>query len=121
MDGFVTDPKRPVFILAATNYEITGNDPRVLDAAFVRRFDRKLFVPLPDTDDRYELLLLSLKKHGVHFGDDHEKIVRNMAVRTSGMSNADLEMMNAQYVRSIGENAPDPTGYMEAIDEFRYG
>ncbi len=121
MDGFVTDPKRPVFILAATNYEIAGEGARVLDAAFVRRFDRKLYVSLPDTDDRYELLLLSLKKHGIHFGDNHETIVRNMAVRTGGMSNADLEMMNAQYARSLAENAPDQTSYMEAVDEFRYG
>ena len=73
MDGFLTDPKRPVFILAATNYEVSGDGPRVLDAAFVRRFDRKLLVSLPDTDDRYELLLLNLKKHNIHFGEQHEK------------------------------------------------
>ena len=121
MDGFVTDPKRPVFVLAATNYDVSGDGPRVLDGAFVRRFDRKLFVPLPDTDDRYALLLLSLKRHGIHFGDDHEKIVRNMAVRTGGMSNADLEMMNAQYARALGDAKPDQTNYMDAVDEFRYG
>jgi len=121
MDGFVSDPKRPVFILAATNYELAGDGPRVLDAAFVRRFDRKLYVSLPDTDDRYELLLLSLKKHGIHFGENHEKIVRNMAVRTGGMSNADLEMMNAQYARSLGGAEPNQTNYMESVDEFRYG
>ncbi len=121
MDGFVTDPKRPVFILAATNYELSGDGPRVLDAAFVRRFDRKLLVSLPDTDDRYELLLLNLKKHNIHFGEQHENIVRNMAVRTGGMSNADLTMMVTQYVRVLGENAPDQTSFMDAVDDFRYG
>ena len=121
MDGFVSDPKRPVFILAATNYDVKGDGPNVLDAAFVRRFDRKIYVDLPDTDDRYELLLLSLERHGIHFGEDHEKIVRNMAIRTGGMSNADLEMMNLQYARSLKDKEPDQTSYMEAVDEFRYG
>lgn len=121
MDGFVTDEKRPVFILAATNYELEGEGGRVLDPAFVRRFDSKLLIPLPDTDDRYEFLLNCLKKHGIHFGDDHESILRNMAKRTGGMSNADLEMMNAQFVRAVGDGEPDRNLYMDTLDAFRFG
>ena len=101
MDGFVVDEKRPVFVIAATNYELEGDSGRVLDSAFVRRFDQKLLIPLPDTDDRYLLLCKSLARHGVHFGADHEKILRNMAARTAGMNNADLEMVNANYVRTM--------------------
>ena len=121
MDGFVNDEKRPVFILAATNYALEGDSGRVLDPAFVRRFDSKILIPLPDTDDRYELLCMSLKKHGVHFGKDHEKILRNMAKRTGGMNNADLEMMNAQFVRTLGDQEPDGAKYMDALDAFRFG
>ncbi len=121
MDGFVTDEKRPVFILAATNYDINGDSGRVLDSAFVRRFDSKINIPLPDTDDRYELILMSLKKHGIHFGDAHEKIVRNMAERTGGMSNADLEMMNASFARTVSDDKPDGARYMDALDAFRFG
>lgn len=121
MDGFVSDEKRPVFILAATNYAIDGEGGKVLDPAFVRRFDSKILIPLPDTDDRYALLTASLKKHGVHFGEDHEKILRNMAKRTGGMNNADLEMMNAQFVRALGEQEPDGAKYLDALDAFRFG
>lgn len=121
MDGFSTDESRPVFILAATNYELEGDGGRVLDPAFVRRFDSKILIPLPDTDARYELLVVSLKKHGIHFGADHEKILRNMAERTGGMNNADLEMMNAQYARALGDGEPDGAKYMEALDAFRFG
>ncbi len=121
MDGFVVDEKRPVFILAATNFELSGDSGRVLDPAFVRRFDNRLLIPLPDTDDRYELLLLSLKKHGIHFGENHEAVVRNMAERTGGMNNADLEMMNTQFARATGDAEPDSTKYMDTLDSFRFG
>lgn len=121
MDGFVTDERRPVFILAATNYEIEGESGRVLDPAFVRRFDSKLRIPLPDTDDRFALLSMSLKRHGIHFGPDHDKILMNMAKRTGGMNNADLEMVNAHYARLLGDGEPDGGKYMDALDAYRFG
>ncbi len=121
MDGFVSDPKRPVFILAATNYEISGAGDRMLDPAFVRRFDNKILIPLPDTDDRYELIKGYLEKHGVHFGENHEKILRNMAERSGGMSNADLAMMNSNFIKTMGDGVPDGAKYLEALDAFRFG
>ena len=121
MDGFASDEKRPVFVLAATNYELEGEGGRVLDPAFVRRFDRKILIPLPDTDDRYALLEKSLKRHGIHFGENHEKILRNMAKRTGGMNNADLEMVNANYARILGDGEPDGVAYMDSLDAYRYG
>ncbi|MBE6779029.1 MAG: AAA family ATPase [Ruminococcaceae bacterium] len=121
MDGFVVDEKRPVFILAATNYDLDGDSGRVLDPAFVRRFDSKIFIPLPDTDDRYALLMNCLQKHGIHFGDNHDTIVRNMAERTGGMNNADLDMLTAQYARALGDGEPDGALYLETLDAFRFG
>jgi len=121
MDGFVTDERRPVFILAATNYGLEGDGGKVLDPAFVRRFDSKILIPLPDTDDRYELLKMSLKRHGIHFGEDHEAILKNMAKRTGGMNNADLEMINANYARSLGDGEPDGVSYMDSLDAYRFG
>ena len=121
MDGFVSDERRPVFILAATNYGLEGDGGRVLDPAFVRRFDRKILIPLPDIDDRYALLEMSLKRHGIHFGADHEKVLKNMAKRSSGMNNADLEMINANYARLLGEKEPDGVGYMDSLDAYRFG
>ena len=121
MDGFATDEKRPVFVLAATNYEISGDSGRVLDPAFVRRFDDKLYIALPDTDDRYEYLRRFMLKHSVSFGEDHEKVLRNMAERTGGMSLADLEIMNNSFIRGLGEDAPDAAKYFDALDSFRFG
>ncbi len=121
MDGFVMDEKRPVFVLAATNYELEGESGRVLDPAFVRRFDQKIRIPLPDTDDRYALLEKSLERHGIHFGEDHEKLLKNMAKRTGGMNNADLEMINANYVRTLGDGQPNGVAYMDSLDSYRFG
>ena len=121
LDGFVTDEKRPVFVIAATNYELEGESGCVLDPAFVRRFDQKILIPLPDTDDRYTLLCMSLERHGIHFGENHEKVVRNMAARTAGMNNADLEMINANYARTLGDGEPNPAAYMDSLDAYRFG
>lgn len=121
MDGFVTDERRPVFILAATNYDISGEGPKVLDPAFVRRFDRKIYVDLPDTEDRYELLKLLLDKHSVNLGPDHDAILKNLAQRSSGMSNADLSVVIDMFLRSCEENTPTGAALMDALDAFRFG
>ena len=121
MDGFVSDPRRPVFIVAATNYGISGDGGRVLDPAFVRRFDRKIYVDLPDVDEREQFLLRNLKKHSVDFGADHQQIIRNMAQRSSGMSNADLEIIVDMFLRSVADKAPEAKDLMDALDSFRFG
>lgn len=121
MDGFSTDEKHPVFILAATNYDIEGESGRVLDPAFVRRFDSKILISLPDADDRYSLLQICLSKHGIHFGDRHKQALRNMAERTGGMSNADIHMMVEQFVRTIGDGKPTQKQFMDNLDQFRFG
>ena len=43
MDGFSVDPKRPVFVLAATNFDVEEGQGGmgVIDPALARRFDRK--------------------------------------------------------------------------------
>ncbi|MBE6756509.1 MAG: AAA family ATPase [Ruminococcaceae bacterium] len=121
MDGFVVDEKRPVFVIAATNYEINGTSGRVLDPAFVRRFDSKVLISLPDEDDRYEFLVNFFKKHGINFGEAHNETLKIMAERTAGMSNADLESMNSQYLRLLGDKSPDRAQYLDVLDSYRYG
>jgi ATP-dependent Zn protease len=44
-----------------------------------------------------------------------------MAKRSSGMNNADLEMINANYARLLGEKEPDGVGYMDSLDAYRFG
>lgn len=50
MQGFKNNSKRPVLVVAATNLV------RSLDPAFVRRFNRKVFVDLPNYDERVKLI-----------------------------------------------------------------
>ena len=121
MDGFAVDEKRPVFILAATNYEIDGDGPRVLDQAFVRRFDRKIQIPLPDTDDRRELFARSLARHNIRFAEKHDETLQSMAERSGGMSNADIDMVVEMYARGLKDDEPSAAGLMDTLDEFRFG
>ena len=63
MDGFKVDKNRPVFVLAATNYDVNSeNARRVIDPALARRFDRTICVDLPNKDERAEYLEKQLDK-----------------------------------------------------------
>ena len=121
MDGFVTDEKRPVFIIAATNFDVSGTEGRVLDPAFVRRFDSRIFMDLPDTEEREEFLRMALNKHGVSFGENQEKIIHNVAVRTTGCSGADLTNIVELFLRKVADGTPTGAILLDAVDEFRYG
>ena len=121
MEGFSTDEKRPVFIMAATNYEISGNSGRVLDGAFVRRFDKKIYVSLPDTEDRKEFFRKSLARHGVDFGDAHEDVLENMAKRTGGLSCSDMDKIVNMYLSNNDTDSENSALLMDMVDAFRYG
>lgn len=121
MDGFVVDEKRPVFIMAATNYDIDEGSSRSLDPAFVRRFDKRLYIPLPDKQNRYDLFKLLLKKHGLSLGKDEESILQNLASRTSGMNNADIARLINGFIRTDYDENNIGTALMNFLDFFRYG
>ncbi|MEA1052105.1 ATP-dependent zinc metalloprotease FtsH [Lamprobacter modestohalophilus] len=81
MDGF--SPHEDVVVLAATNR------PDVLDNALLRpgRFDRKVYLELPDRDARHAILKIHAAK--VVLGEDVD--LERVAERTVGFSGADLE------------------------------
>ncbi|MDH3299005.1 MAG: ATP-dependent zinc metalloprotease FtsH [Acidimicrobiia bacterium] len=80
MDGF--EATEGIVMMAATNR------PDILDSALLRpgRFDRQVVVPLPELDDRKEILKVHIKHKKV--ADDVEIDV--IARGTPGMSGADL-------------------------------
>lgn len=80
MDGFSNDSN--VIVIAATNYLET------IDSALLRpgRFDRKVFVPMPDVNAREKILEVHSK--GKRFS---EISLENIAKRTAGFSGAELE------------------------------
>ncbi|NCC44188.1 MAG: AAA family ATPase [Clostridia bacterium] len=88
MDGFRVDPKRPVFVLAATNYSVEqGDGIGEIDPALARRFDRKIRVNLPDKNGRYQFLSLQFGKFSSKVSDN---MLKSLADRSVGMSLADL-------------------------------
>ena len=87
IDGFRSDPKRPVIIIAATNR------PEVLDPALTRtgRFDRQIAVAQPDLTGRLQILKIHSRSLKLAQDFDLERAARI----TSGLSGADLEnLMN---------------------------
>ncbi len=88
MDGFSVDPKRPVFVLAATNFDVEEGQGGmgVIDPALARRFDRKILVDLPNADEREQFVRLYLKKNKTHTVT--EEMIKRLASRAMGMSPA---------------------------------
>lgn len=94
MDGF--DGESGVIVIAATN------KIEVLDEALLRagRFDRRVFINLPNIEDRKNILELYLK--GKHFEFD----VDRLAQQTSGFSSAALStLINEALLNMIKRSA----------------
>lgn len=89
MDGFNVDSTKPVFVLAATNFDVAPGSPRSLDQALVRRFDRRIYVDLPTDEERKQFMLRKCAKNAMF--DIGEQDINNLAVRTVGMSLSDLD------------------------------
>ncbi|XP_063860266.1 ATPase family gene 2 protein homolog B-like [Scylla paramamosain] len=72
-----------VLVLAATNH------PTALDPALLRpgRFDRLVFVPLPDTEARLDIL--KAKTKGMEL--EEEEVLQQLAKETEGFTGAELE------------------------------
>ena len=98
MDGF--EDTEGIVMLAATNR------PDILDPALLRpgRFDRQVVVPLPELEDRRQILEVHTK--GMQVGDDVDLSV--VARGTPGMSGADLaNLVNEAALAAVraGDNA----------------
>ena len=83
MDGFLTNQNQGVMVIAATN------KIEVLDDALLRagRFDRRVFLDLPNKDDRKKILELYLKTTRHNFDID------KLSSDTSGFSSAALSTL----------------------------
>lgn len=97
MDGFVSQTDRPVFVLAATNFDVEPGKDKSLDPALMRRFDRRIYIDLPDRDAR--LKYLKMKTVGAPFEISESKL-ENLAMRATGMSLAELESVLELSLRS---------------------
>jgi ATP-dependent metalloprotease FtsH len=119
MDGFTVYSKRPVFVLAATNFEIdeTTGSAAVLDPALVRRFDRTILVDMPAKEDRRRYLQLELGKNKT--GKVTAEMIEQLAGRSAGLSLANLaavvEMANRNALK---RNEPLSNAILEEAFEI---
>jgi len=114
MDGFETNDQ--VIVMAATN---RGD---ILDKALTRpgRFDRQVFVPLPDVKGRTQILNIHAKKVKMGPDVDLERIARG----TPMFSGADLEaIINEAAISATMNNKEfvEMEDLEEARDKVRWG
>mgnify|MGYP006087419897 CR=1 FL=1 len=78
----------------------TTNMPWELDIAALRRFERKILVPMPDMETRTQIIKLSSGKNHLLTDDDFQYLAKN----TEGYSGSDLStLVNDGLMRPIKE------------------
>ncbi|KAL4706789.1 hypothetical protein ACJJTC_018170 [Scirpophaga incertulas] len=102
MDGLAAAFNRDkiIMVLAATNH------PWDIDEAFRRRFEKRIYIGLPDEDTRMKLLKLCLRD--VALADDVN--LSDMAAKLDGYSGSDICNLDAAMMtmrRKIAGKSPD--------------
>lgn len=72
-----------ILVLGATNI------PWVLDAAIRRRFEKRIYIPLPDEEARFALIKMNIGSTPNTLTDED---IRNLAKRTEDFSGADIHV-----------------------------
>ena len=87
MDGLSTATNKRVLVLAATN------TPWSIDLAFMRRFQRRVYIPLPDVVARRRIFEIAMQK----LGTDHQCLTAadldELAAATELWSGSDLDTL----------------------------
>lgn len=114
MDGFDRDSR--VIVLAATNR------PDVLDPALLRpgRFDRRVFLDLPDINEREAILKIHVRNKPLAEDVD----LRRIATRTPGFSGADLaNLVNEAAILTVKNSLDKITQqhFYESIEKVMMG
>jgi len=122
MDGFRKDVTKPVFVLAATNFDVEPGSPRSLDAALMRRFDRRILVDLPNRDERLRYMRERTAKKEAYAVSEQE--LDNIAIRSTGMSLALLEAVMELSLRMAirdGDGTVTDAVFDEAFEIYTNG
>lgn len=122
MDGFSTDPTKPVFVMGATNYSVEPGAAMSLDPAMLRRFDRRIKIDLPDTAARLQFLKRQAAKKPIF--QVSEQALNSLADRSMGMSLAQLSsVMNlaARTALQRMETQVNDAMLDEAFETFNSG
>ena len=83
-----------IYVIAATN------KPWKLDTAFIRRFQKRIFVPLPDMKARLQILELYTRK--IKLADDVN--LNELAKMLEGYTGSDIrDIVVAAYIRTVDD------------------
>lgn len=122
MDGFKNNMSKPVFVLAATNFEVEPGKAKSLDPALMRRFDRRIYVDLPNKEERIKFIHAAMKKNS--FINISEEKIENIAIRSTGMSLAQLDSIIDLAIRNTIKSRKDEMTdeiFDEAFEIFNNG
>ena len=99
LDGLTSkNEDKYVLTIGATNL------PWMLDDAILSRFQKRIFVPLPDPETRQKILEIHLKRRGHKSSLSDEEMVR----RTEGYSGREIEQVCQSAITSMTQRAnPD--------------
>ena len=123
MDGFQADASKPVFVLAATNFDLdglmSGKDTH-LDEALIRRFSNRIYVDLPNREERLRYIRIMMKSRENEVG---EATMDNIAGRTTGESLATIKNVIDLAGRNALKNKAvlDDECLLHALEEYMYG
>ncbi len=116
MDGFSQNPDKPVFVLAATNYAVDKSSGKSLDPAILRRFDRRIYVDLPNKEERLRYCEMRVAKSPAMAVSREE--LENLAIRSVGMSLAQLESVFEMALRGAVHSENGTVGDAELEEAF---
>lgn len=94
LDGFGSDNGN-ISIIAATNVV------EQIDKAVLSRFNKKIFVPLPDAEARKALFETGFKKHNVDEKDILNVDLERVAIASNGLSGRDIAKIVDEFVRGL--------------------
>jgi katanin p60 ATPase-containing subunit A1 len=98
-----------VFVLAATNF------PWDLDEALLRRFQKRIYIPLPDAEAREAILRAQLLKEGEEYADGSLDFAK-WAAGLDGYSCSDITNLCRDVVQALFEKAASGLGTIEWVN-----
>ncbi len=113
MDGLQDKNERlHVYVIAATN------KPWALDEPFIRRFQKRIYVPLPDLEARRQLLQMLISRLPSGAKVDLDELAR----RLEGYSGSDIkDLVQDAYMRVVREHFEQKGGLRPVtMEDFEY-
>jgi vacuolar protein-sorting-associated protein 4 len=112
MDGVSTKPDEKILALGATNR------PWEIDEAFRRRFEKRIYLPMPDVDARKELFRIYVKEIEV----EQDYVADKLVEATDGYTGSDIAMIcreaSMQPIRELDSSGKitDPSSKVRAVN-----